>query len=82
MGSDGLFGDSLGSERLFGLRTSKLSLLLSDAAYDLGFGRFGFSFRPCELEARWPALLISDAAYDLGLGRSGSSGFCSRPSGL
>ena len=40
-------------------------MLLSDAAYDLGCGRFGLSLRPCELEA---ALLLSDAAYDLGFG--------------
>ena len=36
-----------------GLCTSQSALLISDAAYDLGFGRFGFSFRPCELEARF-----------------------------
>ena len=30
----------------------KLALLLSDAVYDLGFGRFGVSTRPCELNAR------------------------------
>ena len=37
----------------FGHVRLKPALLPSDAAYDLGFGRVGFSFRPCELEARF-----------------------------
>ena len=52
-----------------GSPTSKLVALLRDAVYDLGFGGFASSLRPCGLEGRYAS---SDAVCNLGFGFFGS----------